>query len=125
MPEEHPPVGEVDTESAAGGCTVRSGRPESPVVDRRAVDGNDVKALDRQILASGVPMPQLVSTACAAAAAFRGSDKRGANGERIGLQRAAKAAGYDSADSARNDLSIAFRRFSSQQRHRAGGSRVA
>jgi catalase-peroxidase len=47
----------------------------------------DVAALKKEILASGLTVPQLVSTAWKSAASFRGSDKRGgANGGRIRLQ---------------------------------------
>ena len=47
----------------------------------------DVTALKKEILASGLTVPQLISTAWKAAASFRGSDKRGgANGGRIRLQ---------------------------------------
>ena len=46
----------------------------------------DVAALKAKILASGLTVPQLVSTAWASASTFRGSDKRGgANGARIRL----------------------------------------
>lgn len=45
----------------------------------------DVAALKAKILASGLPVSQLVSTAWASAMTFRGSDKRGANGARIRL----------------------------------------
>ena len=47
----------------------------------------DVEALKKEILASGLTVPQLVSTAWKSASSFRGSDKRGgANGGRIRLQ---------------------------------------
>jgi catalase-peroxidase len=47
----------------------------------------DVEALKKEVLASGLTVPQLVSTAWKAASSFRGSDKRGgANGGRIRLQ---------------------------------------
>jgi catalase-peroxidase len=58
-----------------------------PAVDHELVDAADVAALKDQILASGLSVPQLVSTAWAAASSFRGSDKRGgANGARIRLE---------------------------------------
>ncbi len=58
-----------------------------PAVDHELVDAADVAALKAQILASGLPVSQLVSTAWAAASSFRGSDKRGgANGARIRLE---------------------------------------
>ncbi len=57
-----------------------------PAVDHVLVDDRDVAALKAQILASGLTVSQLVSTAWAAASTFRGSDKRGgANGARIRL----------------------------------------
>ncbi len=58
-----------------------------PAVDHELVDATDVAALKRQVLASGLTVPQLVSAAWAAASSFRGSDKRGgANGARIRLE---------------------------------------
>nr|WP_319565347.1 catalase/peroxidase HPI [uncultured Rhodoferax sp.] len=57
-----------------------------PAVDHPLVDAQDVAALQAQVLASGLSIAQLVSTAWASAASFRGSDKRGgANGARIRL----------------------------------------
>ncbi len=57
-----------------------------PQVDHKPVDAADIAALKAQVLASGVPAAQLVQTAWASAATFRGSDKRGgANGARIRL----------------------------------------
>ena len=50
------------------------------------IDAEDIRALKGKILASGLSISQLVSTAWASAATFRGSDKRGgANGARIRL----------------------------------------
>jgi catalase-peroxidase len=58
-----------------------------PAADRELVGPADVAALKEQVLASGLSVPQLVSTAWAAASSFRGSDKRGgANGGRIRLE---------------------------------------
>src|SRR2546421_9981312 len=57
-----------------------------PAVDHELVGDEDVAALKGRILASGLSISQLVSTAWASAASFRGTDKRGgANGARIRL----------------------------------------
>ncbi len=57
-----------------------------PAVDHPLVDDKDIASLKASVLASGVPAAQLISTAWASAASFRGSDKRGgANGGRIRL----------------------------------------
>jgi catalase-peroxidase len=57
-----------------------------PAVDHPLVDEQDVAALKRTILASGLSVSELVSTAWASASTFRGSDMRGgANGARIRL----------------------------------------
>ena len=57
-----------------------------PAVDHPLIDDKDIAALKAKILASGLTVPQLVSTAWASASTFRGSDKRGgANGARIRL----------------------------------------
>ena len=57
-----------------------------PDVDHKLVDEKDITSLKAKILGSGLSVTELVSTAWAAAASFRGSDKRGgANGARIRL----------------------------------------
>ncbi|MBX9827741.1 MAG: catalase/peroxidase HPI [Xanthobacteraceae bacterium] len=57
-----------------------------PAVNHPLIDDKDAAALKAKILASGLTVPQLVSTAWASASTFRGSDKRGgANGARIRL----------------------------------------
>ena len=57
-----------------------------PAVDHALIDAHDAAALKATILASGLTVAQLVSTAWASASTFRGSDKRGgANGARIRL----------------------------------------
>ena len=58
-----------------------------PAVTYQLVDADDVAALKAQLLASGLTVAQLVSTAWASASSFRGSDKRGgANGARLRLE---------------------------------------
>ncbi|MGA7305300.1 MAG: peroxidase family protein, partial [Rhodothermales bacterium] len=57
-----------------------------PEVDHELIDAQDIAALKAKILASGLSVSQLVSTAWASASTFRGSDKRGgANGARLRL----------------------------------------
>jgi catalase-peroxidase len=57
-----------------------------PAVDHKLIGERDIAALKAKILASGLSISQLVTTAWASAATFRGSDKRGgANGARIRL----------------------------------------
>jgi catalase-peroxidase len=58
-----------------------------PAVDHELVDADDVAALKAKVIGSGLSVAQLVSTAWASAATFRGSDKRGgANGARVRLE---------------------------------------
>jgi catalase-peroxidase len=58
-----------------------------PTVDHPLIDAGDAAALKAQILATGLTVSQLVTTAWAAASSFRGSDKRGGvNGARIRLE---------------------------------------
>jgi len=57
-----------------------------PAVTHKLIDGQDIAALKGKILAAGLSVSQLVSTAWASASTFRGSDKRGgANGARLRL----------------------------------------
>ncbi len=57
-----------------------------PTVDHKLIDAQDIAALKARVLASRLPVSELVSTAWASASTFRGSDKRGgANGARIRL----------------------------------------
>jgi catalase-peroxidase len=57
-----------------------------PAVTHKLIDDKDIATLKTKVLASGLTVSQLVSTAWASAATFRGSDKRGgANGARVRL----------------------------------------
>ncbi|MFZ1082808.1 MAG: catalase/peroxidase HPI [Candidatus Kryptoniota bacterium] len=57
-----------------------------PKINHKLIDAKDIASLKRKILASGLSVSELVSTAWASASTFRGSDKRGgANGARIRL----------------------------------------
>jgi len=70
-------------------ATAESWQDPVPVVDHPLISGADVDALKEAISASGLTSAQLVSTAWASAASFRGSDKRGgANGARVRLNPA-------------------------------------
>ncbi|MGW7007474.1 catalase/peroxidase HPI [Streptomyces sp. NPDC054933] len=58
-----------------------------PAVTHELIDAEDIASLKGQVLASGLSVSQLVSTAWASASSFRGSDKRGgANGARLRLE---------------------------------------
>ena len=58
-----------------------------PPVEHELLSESDVAELKRQVLASGLTVPQLVHTAWSAAASYRGTDKRGgANGARLRLE---------------------------------------
>jgi catalase-peroxidase len=58
-----------------------------PGVDHELIGSDDIAALKQTILACGLSVPQLIGTAWAAAASFRGTDKRGgANGARLRLE---------------------------------------
>jgi catalase-peroxidase len=57
-----------------------------PAADHALINGDEIAALKQKILESGLSVPELVGTAWAAAASFRGTDKRGgANGARVRL----------------------------------------
>ncbi|MDA8312888.1 MAG: catalase/peroxidase HPI [Actinomycetota bacterium] len=73
-----------------------------PPVDHELVDDADVASLKQAILASGLPASQLVLAAWAAAASFRGTDKRGgANGGRVRLEPQRSWAANDPAELAK------------------------
>ncbi|WP_395624982.1 catalase/peroxidase HPI [Thermomonas sp.] len=73
-----------------------------PAVEHPLVDAGDIAALKRDILASGLSVSELVSTAWASASTFRGGDKRGgANGARIRLAPQKDWAANDPAQLAR------------------------
>jgi len=58
-----------------------------PAAPKKVISGKQIEVLKKEILDSGIPLADLVNTAWASAATFRGSDKRGgANGARIRLE---------------------------------------
>ncbi len=96
-----------------------------PGVDHALIDAADAAALKAEILGSGLTVPQLVGTAWASAASFRGTDLRGgANGARIRLAPQKDWAANDPAE-----LSKVLKRLEGIQKefHRAqaGGKRVS
>jgi len=96
-----------------------------PAVDHPLVDAGDVAALKQQVLASGLTTAQLVRTAWASAATFRGSDKRGgANGARIRLAPQKDWAANDPAE-----LAVVLARLEAIQQAfnaaQAGGKRIS
>jgi catalase-peroxidase len=96
-----------------------------PPVDHELIGQQDVAALKRKILDSGLSIPELVSTAWNAAASFRGTDKRGgANGGRIRLapQRDWEANEPDVLDRVLRTLERIQREFNRSQ---LGGKRVS
>jgi catalase-peroxidase len=96
-----------------------------PAVNHKLIDAKDIASLKRSILASGLSVSDLVSTAWASASTFRGSDKRGgANGARI---RLAPQRGWDVNQPARlgkvlDTLQDIQKAFNSSQ---SGGKRVS
>jgi len=94
-----------------------------PPVDRNVISQEDIAVLKRKILESGLSISRLVSTAWAAAASFRGTDKRGgANGARI---RLAPQRSWEVNEPA--DLAKALQVLEQIQRdfNRSGGKRVS
>ncbi|MFG1805111.1 catalase/peroxidase HPI [Streptomyces sp. NPDC049040] len=96
-----------------------------PAVAHELVDAADVAVLKSQILASGLTVSQLVSTAWASAATYRGSDRRGgANGARIRLepQRGWEVNGPDELSSVLRTLEGVKEAFDAAQ---IGGKRIS
>jgi len=69
-----------------------------PAVDHKLIDEQDIAALKAKILASGFSISQLVTTAWASAATFRGSDRRGGAKRRAYSPGAAEELGSQPAD---------------------------
>ncbi len=96
-----------------------------PAVDHELIDDADIASLKATILDSGLTVPQLVRTAWASAASFRGTDKRGgANGARLRLAPQRDWEVNDPADlaSVLQTLEGVQRKFNSSQ---TGGKRVS
>jgi catalase-peroxidase len=92
-----------------------------PAVDHELIGEQDVAALKRKILDSGLSIPELVSTAWNAAASFRGTDKRGgANGARIRLE---PQKGWESNEPARLATVLAKLEQVQQDFNKSGGKR--
>jgi catalase-peroxidase len=96
-----------------------------PPVDHDLIGDDDVTALEHTILESGLSIPHLVATAWAAAASFRGTDKRGgANGARIRLEPQRNWDVNDPAELAR--VLPALERIQEEfNRSQSGGKRVS
>jgi catalase-peroxidase len=96
-----------------------------PAVDHPLIDGKDVAALKARILASGLSVSRLVSTAWAAAASFRGTDRRGgANGARIRLAPQKEWAVNDPSEMA--EALVVLERIQSEfNRAQTGGKQVS
>jgi catalase-peroxidase len=96
-----------------------------PALDHKLIDAQDTADLKARILASGLSISQLVATAWASAATFRGSDKRGgANGARVRLAPQKDWAVNQPADLAKvlQKLGVIQKDFNSAQ---SGGKRVS
>jgi catalase-peroxidase len=96
-----------------------------PAVDHPLVDAQDVASIKEAVLASGLSVSQLVSTAWASAATFRGTDKRGgANGARIRFE---PQSGWEVNNPA--DLAVVLRTLEGVQAEfnsaQAGGKRIS
>jgi catalase-peroxidase len=100
-----------------------------PAVDHELIGEQDIASLKAKILASGLSISQLVTTAWAAAATFRGSDKRGgANGARIRLapQKNWEVNQPDELAKVLEKLEAIQKDFNSaQSRNRSGGKKIS